>query len=572
MKKTEYRGVWESFFQMLYKSNLPYGLMILTLLISMMNSWVGLQLPDMVASLVNSVTHGGMMSIFLMGMAQLVLTIGALISKTYAQILIDRNMQRQMADKIFYLKMSDIEKRDPREMVSRVTTDTKLLSALLLTITVDELPRLYYMVGALVKIYRNYDTTLGIVLLVSVPVTLLGSWIVGKLTFGKAEALQAAISRLTARIGEKVNNMSVIKSYNSQEKESESGEQVILDLEKNLRKKAVIDRIGATATTLVTLIPTVAVISVGAALVLSGKVETVTFVAYYGLAGTFIGHVVAHMTLWISIKNAQGATWRISQILRQPDELVEETRSGQEGSISFVDVCKSFGDNKVLDHVSFTLEAGKKTALVGYSGSGKSTVLNLLEQFYRPDSGEILMGGVPVTEWDIQSYRNNFTYVPQNAPGFSGTIRELLTYGEEAQLSDEELWKVVDQVGARAFVELLGGLDYEVGNNAEKLSGGQKQKLCIARAMTRPKEIMLLDEATSALDVKATEQIQSLLDQLMLGKTMILVAHNLATVKNADKIIVFDEGRVIAEGTHQELMAGCAHYRELAAATGGREA
>ena len=572
MEHKKYWGVWKSFFQMLYKSKLPYGLMILTLLISMLNSWVGLQLPDMVASLVNSVTYGGMMSIFFMGMASLVLAIGALISKTYAQILIDRNMQCMMADKIFYLKMSDIEKRDPREMVSRVTTDTKLLSVLLLTITVDELPRLYYMVGALVKIYKNYNTTLGTVMLLSIPVTLLGSWIVGKLTFGKSEALQAAISRLTARIGEKVNNMSVIKSYNSQEKEGDSGEQVIRDLETNLRKKAVIDRVGATATTLVTLIPTVAVISVGAALVLSGDVETAAFVAYYGLAGTFISHVVAHMTLWISIKNAQGATWRISQILKQPDELVEETHTGKGGSIEFVDVCKSFGENKVLDHVSFTLEEGKKTALVGYSGSGKSTVLNLLEQFYRPDSGKILMGGTPVTEWDIQSYRSQFTYVPQNAPGFSGTIRDLLSYGKAETPSDEELWKVMDQVGARAFVELLGGLDYEVGNNAEKLSGGQKQKLCIARALMKPKEIMLLDEATSALDVKATEQIQDILDQTMLGKTMILVAHNLATVKNADKIIVFDEGHIIAEGTHQQLMEGCAHYRELAAATGGKEA
>lgn len=569
MKKQQHQGVWKSFFQMLYKSQLPYEFLILTLIVNLMNSYVGLKLPDMVAQLVESVTHGSMISIFLMGMASLLLGGIVLISKTYAQIMIDRNMQCLAVDKIFYLKMEDIEKSDPREMVSRVTTDTKLLAELLLSIVVDELPRLYYMFGALIKVYKNYNTTLGTVMLVSIPVTLLLSWITGRLTFGKADAAQAAVSRLTARLAEKINNIPIIKSYNSQRKEADSGERVIGDLEKNLRKKAVIDRLGVALTSLATLIPTVGVIAIGAVLVLGGKVETAAFVAYYGLAGTFIGHVVAHMTLWISVKNTQGATYRLSRILEQPDEKVLETRTGDQGTIEFRDVCKSFGSNQVLDHVSFTLELGKKTALVGYSGSGKSTILNLLEQFYRPDSGSILMGGKPVTEWDMKSYRSNFTYVPQNAPGFSGSIRELLSYGKTEKATDAELWEVLERVDARAFVELLGDLDYEVGNNAEKLSGGQKQKLCMARAMMHPRDIMLLDEATSALDVKATERIQSMLDETMAGKTMILVAHNISTVRNADKIIVFDEGRVLAEGTHQELMHSCPHYRELAAAAEG---
>ena len=174
------------------------------------------------------------------------------------------------------------------------------------------------------------------------------------------------------------------------------------------------------------------------------------------------------------------------------------------------------------------------------------------------------MGGAPVTDYDLTSYRKLFTYVPQNAPGFSGSVRDILTYGRNSEVSDESLWDALEKTDAAAFVKLLGGLDYEVGNRAEKLSGGQKQKLSLARAMLSETDIMLLDEATSALDIVATEKIQKVLDAKMKGKTMILVAHNISTVTNADKIIVFDEGKVLAEGTHETLLNTCSLYKELA--------
>ena len=401
-------------------------------------------------------------------------------------------------------------------------------------------------------------------MLLSIPVTFFISWIVGVFTFGKADVAQTAISKLTAKIGEKVNNMPIIKSYNNQEYEAESGDKVIKDLERALKKKAFITRIGEGMKIVSTLIPTTTVVGIGAVMVLTGKVETAAFVAYYSLAGTFIGYVVAHLPLWVLVKNSQGATYRLSKILELPDERTVETKQGKTGDIEFKDVTKKFGDHMVLDHVSFTIEEGKKTAFVGFSGSGKSTALNLIEQFYHPDSGEIRMGGAPVSDYDITSYRKMFSYVPQNAPGFSGSIRDILTYGQSDEISDAVLWEALEKADANSFVKLLGGLDYEVGNRAEKLSGGQKQKLSMARAMLSETDIMLLDEATSALDIVATEKIQSALDEKMRGKTMVLVAHNISTVMNADKILVFDEGKVIAEGTHKTLLETCSLYQELA--------
>ncbi|MBR5947827.1 MAG: ABC transporter ATP-binding protein [Clostridia bacterium] len=559
------KGIWRRFFEMLHASHLPYVLMIAAFACNAAASYINLKMPDYVATLVDGVEQKTLLIIFWFGMGNILLSVAAILTKNVAQAIINRNMQLLSVDKIFYLRMEEIEHSDPREMVTRITTDTTLLSGLMLTLVIDELPRIYYMIGALIKVFRNYNTTLGWIMLLSIPVTIIGSIIMGRLTFGRADAAQGAISRLTARLAEKINNMPIIKSYNNQQKESDSGEGVIKELEVALRRKALVSRLSAAMTSLVTLIPTVGVIAIGATMVLSGSVERTAFVAYYVLAGNFIGYVVAHLALWVQVKEAQGATNRLSAILEQPDERPGEKRVGGVGDIEFVGVTKSFGDHTVLDNVSFTIERGKKTAFVGYSGSGKSTALNLIEQFYYPENGEIRMGGKPISAYDIRSFRSLFTYVPQNAPGFSGSIRDLLCYGMTERPSDETLWDALEKTEADAFVKLLGGLEYDIGNNAGKLSGGQKQKLCMARALLNPQEIMLLDEATSALDVRATNRIQTLLDAKMAGKTMVVVAHNISTVKNADKIIVFSDGHVVDEGRHEELLQRCKLYQELAA-------
>ena len=559
------KGIWRRFFEMLHASHLPYGLMLLALALNAGASYLNLRIPDYIAALVGGVEQKTLLTIFWLGLGFIVFTIAAILVKSIAQAVINRNMQLLSVDKIFYLRMEEIEHRDPREMVTRITTDTTLLSALMLTLSIDELPRIYYMIGALIKVFRNYNTTLGWIMLLSIPVTIIGSIIMGRLTFGRADAAQGAISRLTARLAEKINNMPIIKSYNNQQKESDAGEGVIKELEVALRRKALVTRLSAATSSLVKLIPTVGVIAIGATMVLSGSVERTAFVAYYALAGNFIGYVVEHLALWVQVKEAQGATNRLSAILEQPDERPTDKRIGGVGDIKFVGVTKSFGDHTVLDNVSFTIEQGKKTAFVGHSGSGKSTALNLIEQFYYPESGEIRMGDKPISAYDIRSFRSLFTYVPQNAPGFSGSIRDLLCYGMTDRPSDEMLWDALEKTEADAFVKLLGGLEYDIGNNAGKLSGGQKQKLCMARALLNPQEIMLLDEATSALDVRATNRIQRILDEKMAGKTMVVVAHNISTIKNADKIIVFSDGHVLDEGTHEQLMQRCELYRELAA-------
>lgn len=180
-------------------------------------------------------------------------------------------------------------------------------------------------------------------------------------------------------------------------------------------------------------------------------------------------------------------------------------------------------------------------------------MLNLIEKFYEPDEGMILLGGRNIQDADYLQYRSRFAYLPQNAPAISGTVREMLRFSAARDYIDSEMIEALKAVLLYDDLEPLGGLDYEIGNSGENLSGGQRQKLGIARMLLSDAEYVLLDEATSALDPEATALIQKRIDEKCAGKTLIVVAHDLSTIENADSILVLEEGRLIGQGTHQEL-------------------
>lgn len=562
--KVSMKGIWRRFIHMLVKSKLPYLWMAAAFLFNIGKSSVELIIPVNIAKVLGAeLSVSLLLVIFGLGVLNAALTVASETFKNIALQKIDRNMQRMSIAKIFWLKLKDIEKDDPREFVSRITTDTTLVSTLLLDLVISEIPRLYFMISSVIILFRDYDHRLALALLITIPVTILGSYITGRLTFGKAEAVQGKVAKLTAKLAEKINNFQIIKSYNNEEKETERGQEVIKELEKAKRGAALMVRVKDFVNELANLIPVVFIVVVGAVYLLQKVIDVPTFVVFYQYSGTFIAYVTAHLALWVSVKNAQGATYRLAGILELEDERENRGSAVPDGDIEFKDVTFSYGDKKVLDGVSFSIKKGKKTAFVGYSGSGKSTALNLIEAFYRPDSGTITLGGVDINTYDSQSYRSLFTYVPQNAPGFSGTVRNLLTYGSKQPVSDSVLVETLERADVLDTVNILGGLDYDVGVNASKLSGGQKQKLSITRALLSDTEYMLLDEATSALDINATAKLQSEIDRKMEGKTQILVAHDLSTIVNADQIILFSEGHIAGQGTYDELMHSSHLFQDL---------
>ena len=572
--------VWRNYFRMIFGAGLPWALMAACFLLSLANAQLALVFANQMASALTEYTNlmnaiGPLFTVFLIGMATVLLKVVGAHLQGIVTAKVDRNVQRYAVSKVFYLKTADVEKGDPRELITRLTEDTCKNSPFLVDLMINEIPRLYYLVVATVQVAQVGRPVLTLTLLATVPIIIFGSFLAGRITFKVRNKIQAKIADLTARLAEKIDNAETIKAYGTEESEIEAGDKVIMELDKAKKQGALIDQVNAFIKNMMWFLPLLLIIIPPAVLLFNKAITQAEFYAYILIATTFRTYTAQHLDLWIYLKDAQGATLRLSSVLSLDNEATAAgSAKAEPGDIKFEDVSFSYGEGKALDHVSFTLEKGKKTALVGLSGSGKSTVLNLMEKFYTPQEGTIRLGGKDIQELDYTGYRSLFTYLPQNAPGFSGTVRDMLNYNSETPHSDEELVEVLKKVdlyndlaalgsadGANA--DTFGGLDYEIGPGGEKLSGGQRQKLGTARLILSDTEFVLLDEATSALDVEATTKVQEAIDEACRNRTQITVAHDLRTVLNADHILVFNQGHLEAEGRHAELLETCPLYKAL---------
>ena len=245
-----------------------------------------------------------------------------------------------------------------------------------------------------------------------------------------------------------------------------------------------------------------------------------------------------------------------SLIMKLPDENMQSKMSFAlaDEDIHFRNVSFGYQGNSVLDDVSFTIPKGKVTAIVGVSGAGKTTVLNMLERFYEPTEGEILFGNTPVSDIHLNEWRDAFGYIQQNSPLLSCSIRENICYGLDRPVSEQELIEAVKQANAYDFImELPNGFDTEVGELGGKLSGGERQRIAIARTLIKNPDYLLLDEATSNLDAKNTADVQTAIRSVVKGRTAIIVSHNMKEIRNADNIIVLNKGKVSSSGTHDAL-------------------
>ena len=276
--------------------------------------------------------------------------------------------------------------------------------------------------------------------------------------------------------------------------------------------------------------------------------------------------------IWSELQRAAGATERLVELLTAEDEVNDPARPRAlpgrvKGEITFDDVTFRYParpEYLALDHVSLHVKPGETVALVGPSGAGKSTIIQLLQRFYDPTGGAVLIDGIDLRELERTEFRNQIALVPQDAVIFATTARENIRFGRLGA-TDAEVEAAARAAAAHEFLSKLPeGYDSYVGERGVMLSGGQKQRIAIARAILRDAPILLLDEATSALDAESERLVQQAVEHMAKGRTTLIIAHRLATVKKADRIVVFDEGRIVAQGSHDELVSEDGLYARLA--------
>lgn len=443
------------------------------------------------------------------------------------------------------------------ELISRITSDVSMLQDTF-SITLAELFRqtATLIIGTVVIFIIAPKLTL--FMLATFPVLVIAALVFGKFIRRLSKQTQDRLAEANVIVEETLQSVNVVKAFTNELMEVARYQKTLREVV-NTALKAAKYR-GAFISFIIFALfgGIVGVMWYGALLVAGGELtvgELLSFVLYT----TFIGGSIAGLgDIYGQVQRAIGASERVLEIIEEKPEAVSQTREVLKlsGSIAFKDVQFAYPSRKeinVLKGLDLNINPGEKVALVGPSGAGKSTIIQLLMRFYKVNNGEITVDGKNLLEYDLSAYRSNVGIVPQEVILFGGTIRENIAYARP-NATDEEIEEAARKANALKFIESFPEkMETVVGERGIKLSGGQRQRIAIARAILKDPAILILDEATSSLDAESEILVQEALDELMEGRTTLMIAHRLATVRKADTIFVIRSGQVIESGPHAEL-------------------
>jgi ATP-binding cassette subfamily B protein len=481
------------------------------------------------------------------------------------------DIRRAVFDHLMNMDVVFFDTNRTGELISRITSDVGIVRGALDSALPVVLRSAVMLAGAVIMMFVT-SIYLATAVVVIIPVLVFPVVWLGKYIRGLSRKQQDKIADLAALATETFGAIKTIKAFTREgQRNDEYGEYAEASYQSEVSRLLV--RAGMIAFVIfLTASGIVGLIWLGTQLVSSGQItvgELSQFLIYAMMAtGTLTGISEILGTL----QTVAGATERITEILGTEPSIDAAKHPvafpvPSPATVSFNDVHFQYltrNDESVLNGISFEVKSGETIALVGPSGAGKSTVFALLQRFYDVSGGTILVDGIDVREADFTELRKRFAYVEQDAIMFSGTIADNIRFGKP-DASDEEVREAARVALVDEFVQRLEhGYESIVGERGVMLSGGQKQRVAIARALLKDAPILLLDEATSALDAESETKVQQALERLMIGRTTLVVAHRLATIKNADRILVLEDGHIIDEGTHDQLVTKGGRYAELA--------
>lgn len=473
------------------------------------------------------------------------------------------DLRVNMFSKLIRLPKAYFDKHTTGETLSKLTFDVEQISAAASTIWLEFIKSSFTVI--ILTGYLFYKSfLLSLILLILLPLVYLAVKLSTSRIRKGSIKVQESMGKMTHLLDENISGNDLIKIYNAQTSEKNKFFKIIntirqqrfkVDLAGGLNTSIVNALIGLSLACVVYFSSTFLVMTAG------------DFLAYF----TAMGMLVKPAKTLINInKPLQQAIVAGKSVFDLIDEMPEDNSSSKpmntiSGDIKFDKVSFSYDSEKSsLNQIDLTIKNGETVALVGSTGSGKTTLVNLLTRFYKPSSGKISINNEDISSFDLSSYRSNFSYVDQNVRLFNDSISGNIAFGQIDTMSKETISNAAKISNSSEFIEkLVNKYDSEIGEDGVTLSGGQRQRLSIARAIAKDSPILILDEATSALDSATEKLVQSAINKMQKGRTTIIIAHRLSTIKNADRIIVLKDGEIIEQGTHSELIEASGEYLTL---------
>ena len=480
------------------------------------------------------------------------------------------DLRRDVFAKVQKFSFANIEKFSTGSLVTRLTNDITNIQNVLSMGLRMLLRAPGMLIGGLIMAFLM-NAKLALVFCVVIPVLIIALAFVMKTAFPRFDVMQTKIDGLNSRIQENITNQRVVKSFVRDDFEKETFDRANNELkDKTLRAMKVVI-LTMPIMTLAMNLTVMAVVWFGGQQILIGDMPVGNLTAFTTYVTQILMSLMMVSMIMIQGSRAMASSHRILEVLDTDIDLNDDNASEKDrlvtsGEIEFKNVCFRYykkHKKNVLQSINFTAKPGEVVGIIGSTGSGKSSHVQLIPRLYDCDEGEVLVDGVNVKEYSLNHLRDGVAMVLQKNTLFSGSIMENLRWGDE-EATDEQVKEAAKAAQADGFVsEFADGYDRELGQGGVNVSGGQKQRLCIARALLKKPKILILDDSTSAVDTATEAQIRKSFSTTLKDTTKLIIAQRISSVEDADRILVMDEGQIVGQGTHKELLESCETYQEI---------
>ena len=509
----------------------------------------------------------------LMILATLVMAIGGIGGAYFsakASINFTGDLREDLFAKVQAFSFKNIDTYSTGSLVTRLTNDIQQIQNVMMMALRMMLRAPGLLVGALIMAFLM-NARLAVIILIVIPLLTLAIAIILKTAFPRFTTMQKKLDRLNSGIQEALTNVRVIKSFVREDYEEEKFKDMNLDLKKSSLRAMNIVIATMPVMMLAMNITTLAVVWYGGNIIIAGVMQVGDLTAFTTYIVQILMSLMMLSMVFLQSSRAMASVKRINEVMDTEIDLTDEHATRKdlkvtEGRVEFKNVSFSYendSDEKVLEHINFTAKPGQTIGIIGATGSGKTTLVQMIPRLYDATEGQVLVDGVDVREYSLEHLREGVGMVLQKNVLFSGTIEENLRWGDE-NATDEEIRAMAESAQADSFVQsFTNGYQTDMGQGGVNVSGGQKQRLCIARALLKKPKILILDDSTSAVDTATEAKIRECFQTTLKATTKLIIAQRIGSVEGADEIIVLDDGKIIGMGTHDELLKNCEAYQEI---------